>query len=142
MNDPVCGMTVDPEHARGGSFTYQGETYFFCGPKCRERFAANPAQFLKPAEPAAVVEPPAESGQIYVCPMDPEVRQGTPGACTKCGMALKPELATAEPDNTELNEMSRRLWVSAALSAPLFAIAMGEMLLPHALAHAQLSTRT
>jgi P-type Cu+ transporter len=136
MNDPVCGMTVSPEHARGGSFVHQGESYFFCGPKCRERFAANPAQFLKPAEPAAVAEPPAKSGQIYICPMDPEVRQSTPGACPKCGMALEPELASAGPDNTELNDMSRRLWISAALSAPLFGIAMGEMLVPHSLAHA------
>jgi Cu+-exporting ATPase len=136
MNDPVCGMTVDPEHARGGSFAYQGQTYFFCGPKCRGRFAENPAQFLKPAEPAAVAESPAKSGQIYVCPMHPEVRQPTPGACPKCGMALEPELPTAEPDNTELEDMSRRLWISTALSAPLFAIAMSEMLLPPALAQA------
>ena len=129
-------MTVDPEHARGGSFPYQGETYFFCGPKCRERFAANPAQFLKPAEPAAVSESPAKSGQIYVCPMDPEVRQSTPGACPKCGMALEPELATIDEDNSELRDMSRRLWVAAALSTPLLVLAMGQMLLPHSLAHA------
>jgi Cu+-exporting ATPase len=136
MNDPVCGMTVDPEHARGGSFTHQGETYFFCGPKCRERFAANPAQFLRPAEPAAIAETPEKSGQIYICPMDPEVRQSTPGACPKCGMALEPELATADEDNTELRDMSHRLRLAAALSTPLFVIAMSEMLLPHSLAHA------
>ena len=28
---------------------------------------------------------------IYTCPMHPTVRQPTPGACLKCGMALLPE---------------------------------------------------
>ena len=30
-------------------------------------------------------------GVMYVCPMDPEVRESKPGACPKCGMALEPE---------------------------------------------------
>ena len=33
----------------------------------------------------------ANQGAIYVCPMDPEVRQRDPGSCPKCGMALEPE---------------------------------------------------
>lgn len=31
----------------------------------------------------------------YVCPMHPEVRQGTPGNCPKCGMHLVPDAASA-----------------------------------------------
>ena len=87
--DPVCGMKVDPRAPRGGSLEHEGRSYFFCNPKCRERFHADPARFLAPTptEP----EPPAAPGTLYVCPMDPEVRQDHPGACPRCGMALEPE---------------------------------------------------
>lgn len=44
--DPVCGMTVVPEKARGGSFEHQGTTYYFCSTGCREKFAADPEQVL------------------------------------------------------------------------------------------------
>ena len=46
--DPVCGMTVDPAAPRGGSFVCQGVEYFFCNPKCNERFRAEPGKFLSP----------------------------------------------------------------------------------------------
>src|SRR5687767_11314584 len=73
---------------------------------------------LVPMVPAAPVA--AE----YVCPMHPEVRSDRPGNCPKCGMALVP-VAGAEEDNAELRDMTRRFWVSAALSAPLVLISMG-----------------
>ncbi|MBN8229268.1 heavy metal translocating P-type ATPase [Corallococcus macrosporus] len=85
--DPVCGMKVDPRTPRGGSWEHEGHTWFFCNPKCRQRFQADPGQFLQPRTPP----PPAPKGAVYVCPMDPEVRQDAPGACPKCGMALEPE---------------------------------------------------
>ncbi len=46
--DPVCGMTVDPAAARGGSSVYEGAEYFFCNPKCNERFRAEPGKYLSP----------------------------------------------------------------------------------------------
>ncbi len=75
-------------------------------------------------------EAPIASGAArYTCPMHPEVRQDGPGACPKCGMALEPEMLTAEEEeNPELADMSRRFWVSLALTAPVFLIAMSEML--------------
>ena len=39
--DPVCGMSVDPDTARGGSAEHDGQTYFFCSNGCRERFQKN-----------------------------------------------------------------------------------------------------
>jgi Cu+-exporting ATPase len=64
----------------------------------------------------------------YTCPMHPEVVQIGPGACPICGMALEPKAVSLdEPDNHELHDMSRRLWISAALSVPLLVLAMGEM---------------
>src|ERR1043166_2151914 len=67
--DPICGMSVDPRTARH-RFAYEGRDYFFCSPRCRERFAADPEKFLAPKQPGPA--PPA--GAIYTCPMHPEVR--------------------------------------------------------------------
>jgi len=85
-------------------------------------------------ESPAAREPPAASREtqpvMYVCPMDPEVRQPMPGACPKCGMALEPEVASLdEGPNPELLDMRRRLIVGALLALPVFAIAMGDMVL-------------
>ena len=65
----------------------------------------------------------------YSCPMHPEVVSDHPGACPKCGMALEPRTVTAEEGpNPELADMSRRFWIGAALSLPVFLIAMSDLL--------------
>jgi len=65
----------------------------------------------------------------YTCPMHLEVIQEGPGDCPICGMALEPLLVTEdEEDNSELVDMTRRFWVSAVLSVPVFLIAMGDLL--------------
>jgi Cu+-exporting ATPase len=65
----------------------------------------------------------------YTCPMHPEIIRQEPGACPICGMALEPRTVTAsEPDNPELRDMTRRFWISAALTAPLFFFAMAAMI--------------
>jgi Cu+-exporting ATPase len=33
--DPVCGMKIDPETAKGGSSQYKGQTFFLCNPICK-----------------------------------------------------------------------------------------------------------
>jgi xanthine dehydrogenase accessory factor len=43
--DPVCGMTVEVKAARHRA-THQGQDYFFCNPRCREKFLADPVRFL------------------------------------------------------------------------------------------------
>src|SRR5262245_13114787 len=60
--DPVCGMTVVPGEARGGSFTWKGQEYHFCNPGCRERFAADPAKYLDEAEAEPAPPPVAPPG--------------------------------------------------------------------------------
>jgi P-type Cu+ transporter len=47
VTDPVCGMTVDPRTAKH-SHTYDGRSYYFCSGKCREKFVANPEQYVNP----------------------------------------------------------------------------------------------
>ena len=60
----------------------------------------------------------------YTCPMHPEIIRDEPGDCPKCGMHLEPITVQAEEKNDELADMSRRFWISTALSLPLFLLAM------------------
>ena len=70
--------------------------------------------------------PPPPAGTIYTCPMHPQVRQVGPGSCPICGMALEPELVTAQAGpNPELADMSRRFWIGLALALPVLALEMG-----------------
>jgi Cu+-exporting ATPase len=78
---------------------------------------------LEPESPSLVA-----SRVEYTCPMHPEIVRDAPGSCPKCGMALAPRTVAATEENPELGDMTRRLWVSAALSAPLLVIAMTSML--------------
>jgi Cu+-exporting ATPase len=73
--------------------------------------------------------PAGYSGAVYVCPMHPQVRDVKNSGCPICGMALEPERVVAgDEDTSELDDMSRRFWVSSALTVPLFVLAMGELL--------------
>ncbi len=119
-------MTVDPARA-AGRVDYEGQTYYFCGRGCVEKFRANPAAFIRPRPEQARAAPTAVDAREYTCPMHPQVRQIGPGSCPICGMALEPVTATLdEHPNEELVDMSRRFRVSAALTAPLLLLAMGE----------------
>jgi Cu+-exporting ATPase len=73
--------------------------------------------------------PVASTRTEYTCPMHPEIVRPAPGSCPICGMALEPRTVTAaQEENPELRDMTRRFWVSVALTAPLMAIAMSAML--------------
>src|ERR1700719_3163945 len=119
--DPVCGMTVDPQHAAGSS-VYQGKTYYFCSKGCVSKFEANPEKYSHPAAPPEPMATEAAPGVVYTCPMHPEVRQIGPGSCPKCGMALEPvtfTITSVDEVNPEYVDMRRRFWFSCALTAPL-----------------------
>ena len=194
--DPVCGMTVDPARAAGkqkhGGETYyfcsrrcmvkfiaDPDTVLSNPPRRQAQAHADEAAPRHDAHvhvaPARPIDHPVRTPQataadhevaVYVCPMDPEVRESKPGACPKCGMALEPETLTTpatrteyvcpmhpeivrpEPGscpicgmaleprtvsledepNPELVDMTRRFWISAALSLPLLVLAMSDML--------------
>jgi P-type Cu+ transporter len=65
----------------------------------------------------------------WTCPMHPQIVRDGPGSCPICGMALEPRTVQLEEhENPELVDMRRRLWVSASLSVPLVAVAMGHLL--------------
>ena len=74
------------------------------------------------------IAPTAKAGEsvIYTCPMHPEIHRPGPGACPICGMALEPEVVTLEePENHELKDMTRRLWIAVVLSVPVAILVMG-----------------
>ncbi|HYX02416.1 MAG TPA: heavy metal-binding domain-containing protein, partial [Reyranella sp.] len=120
--DPVCGMKVTMAGVRHTAL-HDGHTYYFCSDRCRTRFEAEPQRYLK----AAPASPPAvPAGTIYTCPMHPQIRQPGPGNCPICGMALEPEVATADSGpNHELLDMKRRFWIGLVLAVPVFLLEMG-----------------
>jgi Cu+-exporting ATPase len=130
--DPICGMSVDMAAAKGGSYEYRGRTYYFCNPRCREKFRNEPEKYLaaKPPPQRASAPRPATAeaaAGIYTCPMHPEVRQQGPGSCPDCGMDLEPATISAiEEKSPELREMTRRFWVSAAFTVPVLILGMLE----------------
>jgi Cu+-exporting ATPase len=148
--DPVCGMFVDPSKTPH-KHVHDCETYYFCSAGCVKKFALTPDKYLAAPYPAsdghhhdhhhaemsrAGHRQTASKDAIYTCPMHPEVRQIGPGSCPICGMALEPvDITAGEEDNSELHDMQRRLWISAALTIPLFVIAMSEMVPGAPLAH-------
>ena len=101
-----------------------GATYYFCSPKCLQKFTAEPLRYLKPA--AAEPAPPAAPGTIFTCPMHPEIRQVGPGSCPICGMALEPaEVSLDDGPSEEFTDMKGRLWVSLVLAIPVVVLEMG-----------------
>ena len=139
IRDPVCGMSVKP--STPNRFDYEGREYLFCSGRCLEKFKADPKRYLRHAgassfPPASDEKGKPAEGTIYTCPMHPEVRKDGPGSCPKCGMALEPLSPVAgEEESAEYRDMRRRFWFAAALSAPLLALSMGDMLLGHAPGH-------
>jgi len=67
---------------------------------------------------------PVTTSTQYTCPMHPEVLQDHPGSCPKCGMALEATTVTTQEDTSELDDMSRRFWISSLFAIPLFILAM------------------
>jgi Cu+-exporting ATPase len=100
----VCPMDPDVRAAAAGP----------C-PKC--------GMALEPEVPAAATK------VEWTCPMHPEIVRAKPGSCPICGMALEPRtVSLADAPNPELADMTRRFWVSAALSAPLLVAGMSPMI--------------
>ena len=63
--------------------------------------------------------------------MHPEIQQDKPGDCPKCGMSLNPKITVASPNESEENDlryMTRRMWVGAVLTVPIFLLAMGHLI--------------
>ena len=125
VRDLVCGMEVDTRNA-AHKLRLGDTTYYFCSSRCLEKFRGDPDRYLNPSGAGSAAPPQAAEGSIWTCPMHPEIRRNGPGQCPICGMALEPlEPSLEDGPNPELIDMSRRFWISAALSLPLVVLAMG-----------------
>ena len=149
--DPVCGMKVSQARA-AATLEHAGKRYYFCAQSCAEKFRAHPDSYLHatqakhlsnlvvltPAHAAPAPRPQPITGPVeYICPMDPEVLEHQPGACPICGMALEPRVVTlGEESNSELDDMRRRFWIAAALTAPLLLLMVDGLLARHPLTRA------
>jgi len=117
-------------HDHGGSpVTASAGAKYFC-PMCSGVESEKPGACPK-CGMALELNPTwkAPAKTIYTCPMHPEVEQDHPGTCPKCGMALEPKTVTADADedDSELRDMTRRLWIGAALTLPVFIVAMAHL---------------
>jgi len=83
---------------------------------------------LEPMAPQAV-----RRKTEYTCPMHPEISRLEPGSCPICGMALEPREVAEEEANPELDDMSRRFWVSTLLTVPILSFMVSEMIPSHPL---------
>jgi Cu+-exporting ATPase len=138
FTDPVCNMNVSSIKTE---FHYLVEdiNYHFCSEFYLEKFKAEPKLYIKEEkhsccqvhDDANLSTLKTASGAIYTCPMHPEIREPSPGACPKCGMALEPEMASLEdePDLEYIN-MKNRFIICAILALPILILTMGFHLLP------------
>ena len=120
-NERCQHSTATKPGAKGGTYTCPMH------PEVAQSEAGDCPKCGMSLEPTGV---PAMPGAAeWTCPMHPEVVRDGPGDCPICGMALEPKDPTsAVQDDGELRDMTRRFWFAAALSIPLFAIVMLDML--------------
>ncbi len=86
VKDPVCGMSVDPDKARG-SAPYRGITYYFCSPGCMHRFVSDPPKFITDPNPST-----DESAKDSALPIAPARKIHKDPVC---GMTVDPFKAAA-----------------------------------------------
>jgi len=142
--DPICGMQV--EETSPWKFSESGQTVYFCCESCLKKYANQSDQKPniqpslvqlgngsshneEPSHCCGTDKPDADRkvSKAYFCPMCEGVESDEPGTCPKCGMALESS-GQSSADDSELSDMSFRLWASVALSLPIMVLAMAPML--------------
>jgi len=151
MKDLVCGMEIEPSISL--KLIYKNKNYYFCSEFCHDKFEANPQNYIevtttkcstheKEHDEGCDISFKVERNDVptlstkYTCPMHPEIVRDKAGSCPKCGMALEAMGVELVEDNSELEDMTKRFWVSVLLSLPVFIIAMFSDLVPHLLPEA------
>ena len=119
---PKCGMHLVPEAKPEG---HAGHDHHGHDHHAHEHHAG-----AAPADGKYDTVPAGYDGDIYTCPMHPQVRQVEHGSCPICGMGLELEAGAAINDgpNPELVDFTRRFWVGTVLTIPLLIMTMGPYL--------------
>ena len=110
FQDPVCGMLVTEEKA-AGHVPYKEEDYYFCCPRCQQRFQADPLKYVSRKLSLPIVEncgcgcgPVAEQNIVQLAPSsssieDPAAEAGRPVHHDPvCGMDIEEEDAAGTVD--------------------------------------------
>jgi Cu+-exporting ATPase len=100
--DPVCGMTVNPATA-AGSYEYEGTTYYFCNPGCRQKFQADARTYLdpayRPAMPRAMSAPVQLLGKAKSLPVMMTPAPASAHIDPVCGMTVDPATAAGKHEH-------------------------------------------
>jgi Cu+-exporting ATPase len=52
IRDHVCDMDIE-ESSAAATFEYAGDTYYFCSEKCKQKFEADPENYVSRTEESA-----------------------------------------------------------------------------------------
>ena len=116
---------VHPAPAAPPAITQQNEYTCPMDPEVRQQGPGDCPKCGMALEPAVAALPATKTE--YTCPMHPEIVRDAPGNCPICGMALEPRTVDiAEEKNPELVDMTRRFWISVALTIPVLLVAMAD----------------
>ncbi|MBP9855473.1 MAG: heavy metal translocating P-type ATPase [Candidatus Omnitrophica bacterium] len=120
--DPICGMNVK-EDDKAIVLKDNGSVHYFCSEHCKKKFLQQKSQAVPSVKKM-------EGKTIYTCPMHPEIKQDHPGDCPKCGMHLEPVNPTGDDheEKEQIRSLTRKFWVGLALSIPIIALVLDEMI--------------
>jgi Cu+-exporting ATPase len=106
----------------------KGSGVFYCPMHCEgEKTYDKPGDC--PVCGMDLVEQPSVNKKVqYTCPMHPEVIRDEPGSCPICGMDLVPLEADVEEEDKTYKNLLRKFKISMLFTAPVFLIAMSEMI--------------
>jgi Cu+-exporting ATPase len=122
VSPPIVKIAAMPPAARSA-----GANEYTCpmDPEVRQQGAGHCPKCGMTLEPVVAGVPVTKTE--YTCPMHPEIVRDAPGSCPICGMALEPRtVSVGEEQNPELVDMTRRFWVSVALTIPILVVAMAD----------------
>ena len=124
---PEAISVAHPQTSRESAKTARAGYICPMDPEVREQNPGSCPKCGMALEPAV---PSASATRIeYTCPMHPEVIRSGPGSCLICGMALEPRTVSAsEEENSELSGMTRRFWISVALTIPVLVLGMSDLI--------------
>ncbi|MEK6726373.1 MAG: heavy metal translocating P-type ATPase [Deltaproteobacteria bacterium] len=89
--DPICGMTVSKASPKGGTSEYNGKTYYFCNPVCKNKFDADPEAALHPKKEIVKIGAKKRLGKTTTVTLAVEGM-----TCASCVMTIENALNNAD----------------------------------------------
>jgi Cu+-exporting ATPase len=123
----ISGIQQPPPSAPSRAGSAQEEYTCPMDPEVRQMGSGACPRCGMALEPVEITAPARKTE--WTCPMHPEIVRTEPGSCPICGMALEPRtVVLEEQENPELRDMSRRFRIALALTAPILALMVSDLL--------------